>query len=131
MFQVIFLQAGSGLDLNMFMLPLALVVLYFFMIRPQMKRQEIILRKVDLPSYYKIQPSRIWFVECLQGGYVFHLENDAIIDFDQINFKILEEFDLKSNQFKNTTFEIVYSENFDDLDNKNAVLFKLEKLKLL
>lgn len=39
MFQVIFLQAG-GLDLNMFMLPLALVVLYFFMIRPQMNRQK-------------------------------------------------------------------------------------------
>jgi hypothetical protein len=71
------------------------------------------------------------YIGYLQGGYVFHLENDAIIDFDQINFKILEEFGLKSNQFKNTTFEIVYSENFDDLDNKNAVLFKLEKLKLL
>jgi preprotein translocase subunit YajC len=40
MFQVIFLEVGSGLDLNMFMLPLALVVLYFFMIRPQMKRQK-------------------------------------------------------------------------------------------
>ena len=40
MFQVIFLEVGSGLDLNMFMLPLALVVLYFFMIRPQMNRQK-------------------------------------------------------------------------------------------
>ena len=47
------------------------------------------------------------YIGYLQRGYVFHLENDAIIDFDQINFKILEEFDLKSNQFKNTTFEIV------------------------
>ena len=68
------------------------------------------------------------FVGYLQGGYVFHLENEDIIDFDQINPKILDAFDLKSNAFKNTTFEIVYSEIFDDLDDDDLVIFKLEIL---
>ena len=71
------------------------------------------------------------FIGYMQGGYVFHLENDDIIDFDQINPEILEEFELNSNELKNKTFEIVYSENFDDLDDEDVVVFKLEKLKLL
>ncbi|WOC40330.1 hypothetical protein [Polaribacter sp. HL-MS24] len=71
------------------------------------------------------------FVGYLHGGYVFHLENEDIIDFDQINPKVLEAFDLKSNAFKNKTFEIVYSEIFDDLDDDDLVIFRLEKLTLI
>lgn len=65
------------------------------------------------------------------GEYVFHLENGDVIDFDQISTTILNEFNLKSNDFKNKTFEIMYSENFDDLDDEDIVIFKLEKLKLI
>jgi preprotein translocase subunit YajC len=39
MYSTIILQSG-GFDFNMIMLPLALGVLYFFMIRPQMQRQK-------------------------------------------------------------------------------------------
>jgi preprotein translocase subunit YajC len=39
MYSTIILQSG-GFDFNMIMLPLALAVLYFFMIRPQMNRQK-------------------------------------------------------------------------------------------
>lgn len=39
MYSTIILQSG-GFDFNMIMLPLALAVLYFFMIRPQMQRQK-------------------------------------------------------------------------------------------
>jgi preprotein translocase subunit YajC len=39
MISTILLQ-GGGFDFNMIMLPLALAVLYFFMIRPQMNRQK-------------------------------------------------------------------------------------------
>jgi hypothetical protein len=69
------------------------------------------------------------YIGFMQGGYAFHLENDDIIDFDQINPIVLEEFDLKSSELKNKTFEIVYSENFEDLDDEDVVIFKLEKLK--
>lgn len=71
------------------------------------------------------------YIGYIQGGYAFHLVNDDIIDFDQINPKVLEEYELNSNELKNKTFEIVYSENFDDLDDEDVVIFKLEKLKLL
>lgn len=71
------------------------------------------------------------YVGYIEGGYVFHLENDDIIDFDQVSPKVLKEFDLKSSKFRNKSFEITYSENFDDLDDEDVVFFKLEQLKLL
>lgn len=85
-------------------------------------------------NYYNAQQKLTFtgvYVGCIQGGYVFHLENDDIIDFEQVNQKVLQEFDLKSNQFKNKSFEITYSENFDDLDDEDIVVFRLESLKLL
>ena len=71
------------------------------------------------------------FIGFINGTYTFHLENNDIIDFDEVNTKIFEEFDLKSTSLKNKAFEITYSENFDDLDDEDIVVFKLEKLKLL
>ncbi len=40
MFQIIFLQAGGGGIGNYVLIPLMFLVLYLFMIRPQMKRQK-------------------------------------------------------------------------------------------
>ncbi len=40
MISTIILQVGGGFDMNMIMLPLALLVLYFFILRPQMNRQK-------------------------------------------------------------------------------------------
>lgn len=85
-------------------------------------------------SYYTAKQTMTFegvYVGYIEGGYVFHLENDDIIDFDQINPKILEEFNLKSAEYKNKNFQISYSENFDDVDDEDVVVFKLESLKLL
>lgn len=71
------------------------------------------------------------FIGFINGTCTFHLENNDIIDFDEVNIKIFEEFDLKSIKFKNKVFEITYSENFDDIDDEDIVVFKLEQLKLL
>ncbi len=71
------------------------------------------------------------FLGFINGTYTFHLENNDVIDFDEINTKIFEEFDLKSTSLKNKVFEITYSENFDDIDDEDIVVFKLEQLKLL
>ncbi|CAM1346345.1 hypothetical protein [Tenacibaculum crassostreae] len=65
------------------------------------------------------------------GYYVFELENGDIIDFEQINKKNLEAFDLKSSAFKNKKFKITYKEIFDDVDDENLVIFKLDNLQLL
>ena len=40
MFQTIFLQAGGGGIGNYVLIPLMFLVLYLFMIRPQMKKQK-------------------------------------------------------------------------------------------
>lgn len=85
-------------------------------------------------TYYNAKQTMMYngiFVGYINGGYMFHLENDDIIDFDQINTKILEEYNLKIDEYRNQHFEIVYSENFDDLDDEDVVIFKLEELKLL
>lgn len=71
------------------------------------------------------------FVGYLEGGYVFHLENDDLIDFDRINKQVLDKFDLKSSEFKEQKFELYYSEIYDDLDDEDIVIFKLNDLKLL
>ncbi|WP_237275784.1 hypothetical protein [Tenacibaculum ovolyticum] len=71
------------------------------------------------------------FLGFIKGTYTFHLENNDIIDFDEINIKIFEEFDLKSTSIKNKIFEITYSENFDDIDDEDIVVLKLEQLKLV
>ncbi len=71
------------------------------------------------------------YVGYLQGAYVFHLENDDIIDFDIIKTSLLGKFDLRSDALKNKLVEITYSEILDDLEEDVIVLFKLEDLKLL
>jgi hypothetical protein len=65
------------------------------------------------------------------GYYVFELENGDIIDFEQINKKNLEHLDLKSSTYKNKSFEITYKEIFDDMDDEDLVIFKLENLQPL
>lgn len=86
-------------------------------------------------NYYYNTPQKLTltgiYIGYIEGGYVFRLENDDIIDFDQVNPKVLKAFDLKSKAYKNKSFEITYSENFDDLDDEDVVIFKLENLKLL
>ena len=61
----------------------------------------------------------------------FQLENEDMIHFEQIDKKILSVYDLKSNQFKNKTFEIYYTEIFDNFDDKDFIVFRLDDLKLL
>ncbi len=65
------------------------------------------------------------------GYFIFELQNGDIIDFDQINMKILDEFDLNTNQYKNTTFKIEYKEIFDDLDDEEIMIFKLENIDFI
>jgi len=85
-------------------------------------------------TYYNSQ-EKVTLVGVYQGYtngyYVFELENGDIIDFEQINKKNLEHLDLKSSSLKNKSFEITYKEIFDDVDDEDLVIFKLENLQLL
>ncbi len=72
------------------------------------------------------------FIEFISGGaYSFELENGDNIVFEQINKSILNKYDLKSKDFKNKNFKISYTEIFDDEDDEDFVLFKLEKIELI
>ena len=71
------------------------------------------------------------FKEYSNGAFSFELENKDIIDFEEINKNVLIKYDLKSSTFKNKTFLITYKEIFDDLDDDDFVVFKLENLEIL
>ncbi|MBT7623746.1 MAG: hypothetical protein HN595_04385 [Flavobacteriaceae bacterium] len=71
------------------------------------------------------------FIGCIEGYATFQLENNEIIYFEQINKKIEHHYDLKSNRYKNKSFDIYYTEIFDDLDEEEFIIFRLDDLKLL
>ena len=71
------------------------------------------------------------YVGFIDGSFSFELENGDIIDFDQINKNVLLEYDLKSSVFKGKKFNITYKEIFDDLDDEDFIIFKLDKLEIL
>ena len=69
---------------------------------------------------------------CFENGYyLFELENGVIINFEQINKNILKEFDLKSDKYKTKMFMVYYIEIFDDLDDEDFIIYKLDGLELL
>jgi hypothetical protein len=85
-------------------------------------------------NYYNDKQSlsdKAIFIGYLEGYATFQLENDDIIDFDQINEKIFSAYDLKEPDFKNRSFEIYYTEIFDDSEDDNYIIYRLEDLKLL
>jgi hypothetical protein len=65
------------------------------------------------------------------GYYKFELSNGDDIDFEQINNKILNLYDLKSKEFVGKQFSIEYIEIIDDLDDEDFIVLKLNDLKLL
>jgi len=65
------------------------------------------------------------------GYYLFELNNGVIINFEQINKNVLKEYDLKSDLYKTKTFIVHYLEIFDDLDDEDFIIYKLDGLELL
>lgn len=67
----------------------------------------------------------------LNGYYTFELENGDIIVFEQVEAKILKEFQLKSNKNIDMVFEIIYTEIYDDFESDDFLIFRLEDLNFL
>ena len=85
-------------------------------------------------NYYNAKQSlsaKAMLVGYLDGYATFQLENKDLINFEQVDKKVLHVYDLKSNQYKNKFFEIYYTEFFDYLDDEDFIFFRLEDLKLL
>ncbi|CAM1362818.1 hypothetical protein [Tenacibaculum xiamenense] len=85
-------------------------------------------------NYYSAEQSITMtgvFVGYVNGNYVFHMENDDVIDFERINKEVLEIYNLKDGTLKNKKFEVGYTELYDDLDDEDYVIFRLDKLNEL
>jgi hypothetical protein len=51
--------------------------------------------------------------------------------FEEIKTTVLQEFNLHTNEFVNSKFEITYKEIISDLDDDEFIIYKIEYLKLI
>lgn len=70
------------------------------------------------------------FIAYDHGYYNFEIYGGEVLAFDEIDRKVLEEYDLKSNQLNNKKFEIFYSIIIDDMDDEDFVILRLDNLKI-
>lgn len=67
-----------------------------------------------------------------QNGYYYFndQENNEII-FEEINKKVLEKYNLKSDEYKGKLFQLYYTEIMEDLDDEDFVVLRLDDLELI
>ena len=71
------------------------------------------------------------FIKYSNGYYTFQLSFDELIIFEQIEKNILEDYDLRSNEYIGATFDITYEEIINDLDDEDFIIFKILALTLI
>lgn len=82
-------------------------------------------------SFYSLietRSERATFDTFHDGYFTFILESDEAIVFEEINRFILEKYDLRNVEFRGKKFDITFSENIEDLDDEDFVIYRLEKL---
>lgn len=85
-------------------------------------------------NYYNTEEIRTEegiFVKHRDGFFTFRLSFDELIVFEEINTPVLEEFDLRSEEYLGKTFEVTYKEIINDLDDEDFLTFRIMKLKLI
>ena len=84
--------------------------------------------------YYSTEEIRIEegvFIKHLDGFYSFQFSFDELVVFEEINASVLEEFDLRTEEFVGATFEVTYKEIINDLDDDDFLIFRIIELKLV
>ena len=71
------------------------------------------------------------FIKYHDGYFTFQFSYDELIVFEEINTEVLEEFDLRSGDLIGATFNVIYKEIINDLDDDDFITFRLLKLQLL
>ena len=85
-------------------------------------------------NYYNTEEIRTEegvFVKHYNGYFTFQLSFDELIVFEEVNTAVLEEFDLRSEAYIGSTFEVTYKEIINDLDDEDFLIFRIMKLKLI
>ena len=81
--------------------------------------------------YYSLKETRFEkasFEAFHDGYYTFILDTNETIVFEEVNGSILEKYNLKDVEFRDKKFDITFSENIEDLDDEDFVIYRLEKL---
>lgn len=68
------------------------------------------------------------FVKYHDGYFTFQLSFDELIVFEEVSTEVLQEYNLKSNDFIGIPFKITYKEIISDLDDEDFIIFRLLKL---
>ena len=63
--------------------------------------------------------------------YTFELTNGSTIIFENIDSKVLKEFQLRTDKYINMLFNIEFTEVYDDFESDEFMVYKLEKIALL
>lgn len=71
------------------------------------------------------------FITFAYGYYSFELPDGEVLAFDEVKNRVLEKYNLKSNEFSNQKFEITYSIILDDSDEEDFVILRLDDLHSL
>ncbi|WP_299123014.1 hypothetical protein [uncultured Winogradskyella sp.] len=85
-------------------------------------------------NYYNTEEIRTEegvFLKHHNGFFTFRLSYDELIVFEEVSTAVLEEFDLRSNEYVGDTFEVTYKEIINDLDDEDFLIFRIMKLKLI
>ena len=70
------------------------------------------------------------FITYGYGYYSFEMDGGEILAFDEIDKRVLEKYNLKSNKHNNQVFEIFYSIIIDDMDDEDFVILRLDDLNI-
>lgn len=71
------------------------------------------------------------FVKYHDGYFTFRFEFDELIVFEQLNKRVLEEFNLRGTLYIGSRFNVTYEELLDESDDDDFIIFRLRKLELI
>ena len=71
------------------------------------------------------------FIKHRNGYFTFRFSFDEKIVFEEISTAVLEEFNLRSDEYIGSSFEVTYKEILNDLDDDDFLIFRIMKLRLI
>lgn len=63
------------------------------------------------------------------GYFSFELQDGEVLVFEDVDQKVLDKYNLKSDEWNGLDFEITYCTIIEDLGNENFVSLRLDDLK--
>ena len=85
-------------------------------------------------NYYNTEETRTEegiFIKHSNGYFTFRFSFDEKIVFEEISTAVLEEFNLRSDEYIGSSFEVTYKEILNDLDDDDFLIFRIMKLRLI